>query len=43
MVIDVAEWLQQLGLDQYATAFAQNDIDEGVLRALTADDLAAIG
>jgi hypothetical protein len=43
MAFDVTEWLQELGLDQYAIAFAQNDIDEGILPALTADDLAAIG
>ena len=30
MAIDVAEWLQKLGLEQYAFAFAQNDIDEGI-------------
>ena len=43
MAIDVAEWLQKLGLGQYAIAFAQNEIDKGILPALTADDLAAVG
>jgi class 3 adenylate cyclase/tetratricopeptide (TPR) repeat protein len=43
MAIDVAEWLQKLGLDQYAIAFAKNDLNEGILPAVTADDLAAIG
>src|SRR5690242_5022695 len=43
MAIDVAEWLKKLGLDQYTIAFAQNDINEAILPALTADDLTAIG
>ena len=43
MAIEVAEWLQKVGLEQYATAFARNDIDQAVLRTLTADDLTAIG
>src|SRR5215472_6992409 len=41
--MDVAEWLRGLGLDQYASAFRTNDIDEGVLRRLTAEDLRELG
>jgi hypothetical protein len=29
--MDVAEWLRGLGLEQYAPAFASNDIDGEVL------------
>ena len=43
MAIDVAGWLEQLGLAQYAPAFRDNDVDGDVLPELTADDLIAIG
>src|SRR5262249_40353268 len=43
MAIDVATWLQQLGLEQYAPAFQQNDIDAAVLPELTPDDLIGLG
>jgi hypothetical protein len=43
MADDVADWLRQLGLDQYAPAFAANDIDGEVLPELTADDLVGLG
>jgi predicted ATPase/class 3 adenylate cyclase len=43
MVIDVAGWLQQLGLAQYEPAFRDNEVDGDVLPDLTADDLIAIG
>jgi class 3 adenylate cyclase/predicted ATPase len=43
MSIDVGEWLKALGLEQYAPAFAANDIDAGVLPELTAEDLIGIG
>lgn len=39
----VAEWLEKLGLGQYAQRFAENDIDPGVLRDLTDHDLEKIG
>ena len=41
--IDVAAWLQGLGLTVYAPAFAANDIDGAVLADLTSADLAEIG
>jgi class 3 adenylate cyclase/predicted ATPase len=41
--MDVAAWLDSLGLPQYAQAFRDNDIDDVVLRKLTADDLKDIG
>jgi hypothetical protein len=39
----IADWLQKLGLEQYAQRFAENDIDVSVLRHLTDDDLEKIG
>ena len=41
--MDIAEWLRGLGLDQYASAFRDNDIDAEVLRRLTAEDLRELG
>jgi class 3 adenylate cyclase/predicted ATPase len=43
MPIDVAEWLRGLSLEQYAPAFAANDIDAEVLTELTAEDLIGLG
>jgi hypothetical protein len=37
--MEIAEWLRGLGLGQYASVFAVNDIDGEVLPKLTADDL----
>jgi len=41
--MDVADWLRGLGLQQYALAFRDNDIDSAVLPSLTADDLKDLG
>jgi class 3 adenylate cyclase len=41
--VDIAEWLQGLGLGRYAPAFAENAINWDVLPELTADDLKEIG
>lgn len=41
--MDVADWLKSLGLGQYARAFADNEVDAGLLRSLTADDLKDLG
>jgi hypothetical protein len=43
MAIDVASWLQQLGLSQYEPAFRDNEVDGDVLPDLTADDLIGLG
>jgi SAM domain (Sterile alpha motif) len=43
MPFDVTDWLRQLGLEQYAPAFRDNDIDDEVLRRLTAEDLRELG
>jgi class 3 adenylate cyclase len=39
----IAEWLAKIGLERYAAAFADNDIDATVLRYLTDADLEKIG
>ena len=39
----IADWLQELGLGQYAQRFAGNDIDYSVLRYLTDQDLKELG
>src|SRR6516165_9642702 len=39
----VADWLKELGLEQYAGSFAENGIDASVLRYLTDQDLEKIG
>ena len=41
--MDVAAWLQDLGLERYGPAFRDNDIDAEVLLKLTAEDLISIG
>jgi hypothetical protein len=43
MAIDVASWLQQLGLEQYEPAFRENEIGDRVLPSLTDDDLKELG
>src|SRR6516164_1570679 len=43
LVMDIANWLRGLGLEQYEDAFRENAIDAGVLRELTADDLRELG
>src|SRR5438477_2735090 len=41
--MDIAAWLGGLGLEQYAPAFRDNDVDGEVLPELTAEDLISIG
>src|SRR5271167_1565376 len=41
--MDIAAWLRGLGLEQYAPAFAQNDIGPDLLPSLTAEELKEIG
>jgi class 3 adenylate cyclase len=43
MAIEVASWLQQLGLEQYESAFRDNFVDGDVLPHLTAEDLIGMG
>jgi class 3 adenylate cyclase/predicted ATPase len=41
--MDVAAWLQDLGLERYMPAFRENEIDESVLPSLTTEDLKDLG
>jgi class 3 adenylate cyclase len=41
--MDVADWLRTLGLEQYETAFRQNDVSAELLPNLTAEDLKDLG
>jgi class 3 adenylate cyclase/predicted ATPase len=41
--MDIVEWLRGLGLERYAPAFRDNDIDGDLLRRLTAEDLRELG
>jgi class 3 adenylate cyclase/predicted ATPase len=41
--IDLAAWLDSLGLSQYARAFAENNIEYAILSDLTENDLRNIG
>jgi hypothetical protein len=41
--MDVAAWLQDLGLELYVPAFRDNEIDERVLPSLTAEDSKDLG
>src|SRR5246500_3347263 len=41
--MDIVAWLRGLGLEQYAPAFRDNDVDGEVLPELTAEDLISIG
>ena len=39
----IADWLEQLGMSEYAQRFAENGIDVSVLRQLTDQDLEKVG
>ena len=41
--MDIAAWLDGLGLGQYAQTFRDNEVDERVLPSLTAEDLKDLG
>ena len=41
--MDVVAWLRGLGLEQYAPAFRDNDVDGEALPELTADDVTSVG
>ena len=43
MADDIAQWLEGLGLGQYAQAFAENDVDIKNLVLLSDDDLKELG
>ena len=39
----IADWLEKLGMSEYAQRFAENDIDVSVLPHLTDQDLKDLG
>ena len=39
----IADWLKNLGMSEYAQRFAENDIDASVLPELTDEDLKDLG
>ena len=41
--MDIAAWLQDLGLERYVSTFCENEIDWEVLPKLTSEDLREIG
>ena len=41
--MNISQWLQSLGLDQYDQTFKDNEIDTDILEKLTADDLKEMG
>jgi class 3 adenylate cyclase len=41
--MELGNWLRKLGLEQYETAFRENEIDDSVLPSLTAEDLKDLG
>jgi class 3 adenylate cyclase/tetratricopeptide (TPR) repeat protein len=41
--MDVTDWLQSLGLEQYLASFRENEIDDKVLSTLTSEDLKDLG
>jgi class 3 adenylate cyclase/tetratricopeptide (TPR) repeat protein len=43
MSIDIAGWLRELGLEQYAPAFRDNAVDARILPSLTLEDLKDLG
>src|ERR1700741_4742245 len=43
MTTGMGEWLQSIGLGQYEAAFRDSQIDDEVLRKLTANDLKDLG
>jgi class 3 adenylate cyclase len=40
---EISDWLEKLGMSEYAQRFAENDIDIAVLRHLTDQDLKELG
>jgi SAM domain (Sterile alpha motif) len=41
--VDIAAWLRELGLERYARALRENDVDAEILRTLAAEDLKELG
>src|ERR1700679_540101 len=43
LTMDIGEWLRSIDLGQYEAAFRDNEIDDEIVRNLTADDLKDLG
>ena len=41
--MDIGEWLRSIDLGQYEATFRDNEIDDEIVRSLTADDLKDLG
>jgi hypothetical protein len=41
--MDIGDWLQRLGLEQYEAAFRENNVDGSILPNLTTEDLKELG
>src|SRR6516225_1165741 len=41
--MDIGDWLRKLALEQYETAFRENNIDDTILPSLTTEDLKELG
>ena len=42
-MVQIAEWLDQLGMSEYTPRFVENRVDLGVLSELTDEDLEKMG
>ena len=42
-LVDIADWLREVGLERYAQAFRESEIDAAVLPELTDVDLKELG
>jgi hypothetical protein len=42
-VQQIADWLEKLGMSEYAARFVENDIDASILRDLTDQDIKELG
>src|SRR6185437_10284742 len=43
LTMDIGEWLRSIDLGQYEATFRDNEIDDEIVRSLTADDLKDLG
>ncbi|WP_425108339.1 AAA family ATPase [Bradyrhizobium sp.] len=41
--MDIGEWLRSIDLGQYEATFRENEVNDGIVRSLTADDLKDLG
>ena len=41
--MDIGEWLRSIDLGQYEATFRENEVNDEIVRSLTADDLKDLG